>query len=211
MKTGIKIIISLCFLALIAGCGSSGRELKKQEMHSSLIKLKGMRIAVVGFDVYTETYGIQRIDSKVEEMLNTALLKTGYFNIVDRRHIKKVLEEQKFQYSGMVDAATAVKLGKILGAQAIVTGAVTEIGFSAVSFIVNIPSCRASIDIRVIDVETAKVITALTGEGRSSVTISGDVNTALRKKDSELWIGEALRNAVEDAARKITLNMANVL
>mgnify|MGYP001580296180 CR=1 FL=1 len=203
MKIKLKVIM-LIFLVMVSGCATADYEKKtaRHDIKSSPTKAP-LRIAVIGFDVHAETYGVKRIGSKTEEMLNTALLRTGYFDVVDRRYIKNVLEEQKFQTSGMVDPATAVKLGKILGAQAIVTGAVTEIGFSAVSFIVNIPKCRASIDVRIIDVETAKVIAAETGDGRSSATVGGDVHSALGKKDAELWISEALRKASEDVAQKI--------
>ena len=203
MKIKLKVIM-LIFLVMVSGCATGDYEKKtaRHDIKPSPTKAP-LRIAVIGFDVHAETYGVKKIGSKTEEMLNTALLRTGYFDVVDRRYIKNVLEEQKFQTSGVVDPATAVKLGKILGAQAIVTGAVTEIGFSAVSFIVNIPTCRASIDVRVIDVETAKVIAAETGDGRSSATVGGDVSSALGKKDAELWISEALRKASEDVAQKI--------
>ncbi|EDP74948.1 hypothetical protein [Hydrogenivirga sp. 128-5-R1-1] len=41
-------------------------------------------------------------------------------DIVDRRNISKIFEEQKFQYSGFVDKNTMVKIGKILGADYLV-------------------------------------------------------------------------------------------
>jgi curli biogenesis system outer membrane secretion channel CsgG len=212
MKFRFNVMLLFYALIILSGCAASGYERgsPKQDISSSPAKTPKMRIAVIGFDVHAYHYGVERIADRAEEMLTVALLKTGHFDLVERRHIKRVLEEQKFQYSGMVDPITAVKLGKILGVQAIVTGAVTEIGFSSASFIVNIPSCRASIDVRVIDVETAKVIAAETGDGRSSATIGGDVRSALGKKDAELWISEALRKASEDAAYKIAINMANV-
>lgn len=212
MKFRFNVMLLFYALIILSGCATSvyERELPKQNISSSLAKTPKMRIAVVGFDVHAYHYGVERIADRAEEMLTMAFLKTGHFDLVERRHIKKVLEEQKFQYSGMVDPATAVKLGKILGVQAIVTGAITEIGFSVASFIVNIPTCRVSINVRVIDVETGKVIAAETGDGRSSATIGGDIRAALGKKDTELWISEALRKASEDAAYKIAINMANV-
>jgi len=136
-------------------------------------------------------------------MLSGALFRTGCFDLVERKNIERLIQEQKLQQSGMVDMATAVKIGKLLGAQAVVTGAVTEIGVSAVSFIANITTVRVSIDVRVIDVETGKILAAEIGDGRSSATVAGDVNSALRKKDLDLWIAEALRKAVEDVAKKI--------
>jgi tetratricopeptide (TPR) repeat protein len=47
-----------------------------------------------------------------------------YFTLVDRASIDKVLSEMKFSQSGLVDEKTAVRLGKLVGAQGIYTGVV---------------------------------------------------------------------------------------
>ncbi|MCX5829260.1 MAG: hypothetical protein NTV58_14840 [Deltaproteobacteria bacterium] len=162
-----------------------------------------VRIAVVGFDVATSTYGIKHADRKAEDMLTTALIRTKQFQVVDRKRIQNVFDEQKFQMSGMVDTATAVKIGKILGVQAIVTGSITEMGCSAASFIAKMTTCRASMDVQVINVETAEIVSAETGEGTSKSVVHYDAQKALNQKDAELWVSEALRSASEDAASKI--------
>jgi len=49
-----------------------------------------------------------------------------YFTLVDRASIDKIISEMKFSQSGLVDPKTAVKLGKMIGAQGIYTGVVTQ-------------------------------------------------------------------------------------
>lgn len=49
-----------------------------------------------------------------------------YFTLVDRASLDKVLSEMKFSQSGLVDEKTAVKLGKLVGAQGIYTGVVNR-------------------------------------------------------------------------------------
>ena len=49
-----------------------------------------------------------------------------YFTLVDRASVDKVISEMKFSHSGLVDQKTAVKLGKMIGAQGIYTGVVTQ-------------------------------------------------------------------------------------
>ena len=49
-----------------------------------------------------------------------------YFTLVDRATIDKVVSEMKFSHSGLVDERTAVKLGKLVGAQGIYTGIVNR-------------------------------------------------------------------------------------
>ncbi|MDR3342006.1 MAG: CsgG/HfaB family protein [Treponema sp.] len=47
------------------------------------------------------------------------------FTIIDRNQLDKVRREQNFQLSGVVDDETAVSIGKIVGANIIITGTVT--------------------------------------------------------------------------------------
>lgn len=55
--------------------------------------------------------------------LSIEMMKLG-FECIERQRLKKVLEEQGLQMSGAVDADNAVKAGKIIGIQAIITGTV---------------------------------------------------------------------------------------
>jgi hypothetical protein len=48
--------------------------------------------------------------------------------LIDRSQLDKIRQEQKFQFSGEVDDAHAVSIGKIAGADVILTGAVTGTG-----------------------------------------------------------------------------------
>lgn len=56
------------------------------------------------------------------EALLLSALKSKPFVIVERKDLQKLLDEQKLQYSGLVEDATAVKLGAFLGAEVMVTG-----------------------------------------------------------------------------------------
>jgi len=49
-----------------------------------------------------------------------------YFTVISRNDLDKVIAEQKLQNSGLVDDKTVVKLGKIVGAQAIISGRVSS-------------------------------------------------------------------------------------
>jgi TolB-like protein len=59
-------------------------------------------------------------------MLTTDLEEIGIFNIVDRERLRDVLSEQVLQYSGLVDQKTAVRLGRLIAAQYILTGSFVE-------------------------------------------------------------------------------------
>lgn len=51
----------------------------------------------------------------------------GGFEIVEREHIERVLEEQKLQLSDIMDESTGVRLGKISGVEALMVGSVTRL------------------------------------------------------------------------------------
>lgn len=55
--------------------------------------------------------------------LTIEMMKLGY-ECIERQQLRKVLEEQGLQMSGAVDADNAIKAGKIVGVQAIITGTV---------------------------------------------------------------------------------------
>jgi len=48
------------------------------------------------------------------------MIQIGKYTIVERSEMKRLLDEQKFQYSGCVDVACAVEIGKMLGAKTMV-------------------------------------------------------------------------------------------
>jgi curli biogenesis system outer membrane secretion channel CsgG len=60
------------------------------------------------------------------ELMINALLGTNRFRVFERSKLDLLLQEQDFQnISGLVDQATAVKLGKMIGVDAILTGSLT--------------------------------------------------------------------------------------
>ena len=56
------------------------------------------------------------------------ILLKNKFLVVDRRDIDAIRKEQNFQLSGEVDDATAVEIGKFIGAGVIISGEITGSG-----------------------------------------------------------------------------------
>jgi len=63
----------------------------------------------------------------VADLLRVRLVQLGHCTVVEREQIESVLKEQAFQGSGLTDAKTAVKVGKLLGAERMVIGSVGTI------------------------------------------------------------------------------------
>ncbi len=80
-------------------------------------------IALLSFENASGTPGL---DAKVSAYTLEALtsINDPFLKIVDREHMQAILQEQKLQLSGVVDEQTAVSVGQLVGAQAILTGTV---------------------------------------------------------------------------------------
>lgn len=64
------------------------------------------------------------------EMLTTSLVKAGRFTVLERAQLDKVLGEQRFGQSGAVTPESAAQAGRMLGAQVLVFGDITEYAYS---------------------------------------------------------------------------------
>lgn len=91
--------------------------------------------------------GVDRITARnITDRFSYELSKTKKFEIVDPMTIQKILREHRFQTSGCVTAECMVQIGRLIGVQQIVAGSVSKIkgGYS--------------LNIRLIDVETGKIL-----------------------------------------------------
>lgn len=61
------------------------------------------------------------------EELITRLFRVGSFEVIERRLLDKVLDEQKMSASGLLDVEAAQKIGSILGVESIVVGTIIEL------------------------------------------------------------------------------------
>lgn len=101
----------------------------------------------------------------ISEMMTTALIRSNYFEVIERAQIKKILEEQQFSISGSVDSNTAIELGRLLGVEYIVVGSVARLGtlFEA--------------DVRVIETQSGKGVLAESGTSRGEENLRAMVNS----------------------------------
>lgn len=81
-------------------------------------------LAVIEFEVRTQAS--RDVGRELSDMLVNALLETQRFTIVDRSRTNLIQEEQLLALRGNVSQATGAEVGKMLGAQFLVLGSVTE-------------------------------------------------------------------------------------
>jgi tetratricopeptide (TPR) repeat protein len=78
---------------------------------------------------FTSTSKRTDITARVQAMAMTAIVDTKdpFLKVVDRENIDRILEEQRLGLSGVVDEQTAVRVGNLIGAQAVLTGTVIDV------------------------------------------------------------------------------------
>jgi len=147
-----------------------------------------------------------KVDLKMSDMLITALVKTGRYEIVERNKIEKVLSEQRLQLSGIVDETSAAEFGKLLGAEYIVFGSITSATRKDIDkFGYILVQIEVSIDVRAVNTTTGKILLSESADGlcenkivrtADGIIVSGaiDYNSAYVK---------ASRDAVDKVAIKI--------
>ena len=113
-----------------------------------------------------------------QDVFVTELFKSGKFRVLEREQLEAIMKEKNLSLSGDVDPKTAMKIGKILGVNYLLTGAVTEYGNTDVSgggggVFAGKRKFVASLNARLIEVSTGEVVWADdASQEESSVKVS---------------------------------------
>lgn len=158
------------------------------------------RVGVVEFE-NKSAYGQGRLGGAASDILVTELVKSGKFIVVERDRLSKIMEEQKFQGQGMIDSATAVKIGQVLGLEAIVVGSVSQFGVKKEGSDYLLTQSKrqvadVTVDLRLIDVQSGQVILADSGKGMAKSTKASFLGMGTKGGYDETLEGEALRAAL---------------
>ncbi|MEK6544830.1 MAG: CsgG/HfaB family protein [Elusimicrobiota bacterium] len=210
-KQTLTFVLSCLLLASCSASRSTKRAQAitgtKTEKFDSQYAGPKKRIGVVDFQNKT-AYGQARLGTAASDILITELAKTGRFVVIERDKMDKIMDEQKFDLTGAVDPDTAVKMGKILGLQAIVTGAVSQFGVktSGSDYLIvqskkQLAEC--TIDVRLVDAETGAVLYADSGKGVSKTGTGSFLGMGTRGGYDETMEGEALRAAIVELVDNI--------
>jgi len=204
----MKRVTLLCVsFAVISACAPSksvkrqhAMTVKETEKVESKYTGPKRRIGVVEFENKT-AYGKGRLGNAASDILITELVKSGKFIVVERGRMKKLLEEQKFQSQGFVDANTAARVGKILGLEAVVIGAVSQFGVKTEGHDYLLKqgkrqTAEVTVEIRVVDVETGRVLLADSGKGVVKRKWGSFLGMGTKGGYDETIEGDALRAAI---------------
>ncbi len=158
-----------------------------------------LSIAILQFEAVNEEAQAGNKGRMVAEMLTTEAFKTGLFHVVERHLIKKVMDEMEFGDTGF-SGTEAQKIGVMLGADAVLTGAVSE--FLGV----------LRIDARLINVQDGRILMAEDAQTQLTMKeISQSVQLLMGKMISAVGAGESHEKTGERASKEDTLPSPRML
>jgi curli biogenesis system outer membrane secretion channel CsgG len=181
-------------------------------------------VAVADFtNTTTARWWDRDVGTELADMLTNELVATKAFTTVERNKLQSVLGEQNLAVSGRVAPAAAAKIGKVTGAEYLVTGTVSAFeeetsgsdgGLSFGGFKIGGKKETAylAVDLRVIDTSTGEIVDSRTVEGRSE---SGGFKLDLNKwgmdgslgQESKTPIGKAIRSAIIESSDYLECSM----
>jgi len=137
MNNTIKLgLLALVVSILATGCAQKVRikALNPAEVGEMASKKK---VAISNFK--HDTVGLS---GKIEAQISKQKLdKKRYFTVLSRKDMAKVVAEQKLQSSELMDEATSAKVGKLIGAQAIINGEIASANAESSSYMEDREKC----------------------------------------------------------------------
>lgn len=221
MKTvSTNIWIAVFCLLLVSSLSLAG---SKNDQRKRIKK----RVAVLVFDDKTDRslrwWGNKGVGEGLSDMITTELVKTGNYRVIERQELDKILAEQDLGASGIVTPASAAKLGKVLGVELAVMGAVTEFGYKksdtggrikGFGLGVQSQSATVALDCRMVNTTTAEIIGAehiRKEKSSKGIRISTNKFSFKNKKAfDESLIGKAAREAVKGVIKLIDKNALKI-
>lgn len=223
-RSGVAGATALLTAVLLSACGPrmtgavrddttlTGTSAKlKQTSDVAAYRGPRLRVGVVNFLNRTPSQATG-LGESAADILGTILQRTDRFIVIPQQDIDALLRQQKFEAAGAADPETAAKMGRIMGLNAVVTGAVTAYSEAeeGADFIVGRMKkqiARVTVDYRIVDAETGVQLAADSGTGiyeKKVTTVMGAGGRA--GYDPDLRDG-----ALRDALTKAMVNMLDRL
>ena len=205
-------------LVLMAGCSPSktvkmqqALSVDKTERVKSDYTGPKRRIGVTEF-ANKSAYGQNRLGGAATDILVTELTKSGKFIVVERDRMEKIMQEQKLQSQGMTDPQTVAEVGRLLGLEAVVIGAVSQFGVKTEGSDYLISQTKkqvadVTVDIRLVDVQSGQILMADSGKGQAKSKKGSFLGMGTKGGYDETIEGEALRAAIVQFVTNIDSQM----
>ena len=124
--------IMVIFILILFSTGSADIVFAAEKSNVAVLDFSGKSVSQEEADIITEYF-------------RSELTKTGIFYVMDRSNIKRILEEQVIQSSGITDVNNAVRLGRLMNVQYVFVGTYSKL------------DSLIMLNVEMINIETAKI------------------------------------------------------
>ena len=155
-------------------------------------QVRKKRVAVFDFDYATVQTASQAafgtnidVGRGIADLTVKYLVQDGTYSVIERQAMDKILREQNFSNSDRADPNSAAKIGKLLGVDAIIVGAVTQFGNDTQNTKIGgagggwggyglggighkKSKAIVAVDARLVNIDTAEIMGVASGKGESS-------------------------------------------
>lgn len=140
------------FILVVINCSLlfCSYESQLDNLVGSLCKIKNKSIQKIAVINFIDTTSKQRFlfSDILETDLNTKIINTGRFKVIEKNRLDEILKELKFGYEGLADPTQSKQFGKMSQADAILTGTYFEKGK------------QVQVSAKLINIETGEVVWA---------------------------------------------------
>ena len=215
MRRKNKISLVICMTLLgIAVCGSNAFALQLKKT-----------IAVADFENKSGFSGWHTIGTGMADQLTDALIQSGKFVVLERQILDDVIGEQDLAASGRTATSQAAQTGKLVPAQILIKGTVTEfeersgssgtgISYKGISLGSSKSTAHVAVIIRIIDTTSGQVLDSVRVEGDAEsggltlgVDRSVDFSTSGFKATP---LGKAVQIVIDRAVVKIASGLKDI-
>ncbi len=192
------------FFTVVAlwGCTPKKKEPKTVATPARQVEPQGPKKRVGIFEFENKSrYGKNRLGNAAVDALYTELEESGAFVLYERSDLAELEKEFDLIESGKVNMATAAQAGKLVGVQAVVVGTISQFGMweeakDVLGYKKKVEIAEATIDVRVVDVTSGRVIYADSGTGRVEREIETFLGYGAKATYDETMADKALRDAM---------------
>jgi curli biogenesis system outer membrane secretion channel CsgG len=194
------------------------------------------RVAVLPFDYASvqpsviEIFGADvDLGESVADLVAESLVRNGAYSVLDRSQMDAAMRDQGLQQSSRTDAATAAKIAKALGVNAIIIGKITQLshaekdmqvatgmrvgGISLSNVGTKTSTATVTVDVRLVNAANGDILAVAANTASSSgsgVSATGNSNSGASQIDlgSSSYAGSAVAKALQSAAAKLASDLA---
>lgn len=183
-------------------------------------------VAVSRFENKTSWKGQVSLDDGMADQLTDALMQSGQFVVMERQTLGDVTAEQDLANSGRAQKSQSAQTGKLVNAQILVKGTVTEfenkssgsengVGFGGFNIGNKREEAHVGLIIRLIDTTTGEVLQSQRVEGKAA---SGGVKFGANVAGvgfgtsgfSKTPLGKAVQEAIDNAVALIAAKLKGI-